>query len=82
MEEGPVVKINFGRYLKPSNAPCSFCGVDIPGKAGYLFKIQNLSANTLNEIHLCSKCMEHSRQYEAEIDLSGNNSQHALRLGL
>jgi len=26
--------------------------------------------------------MEHSRQYEAEIDLSGSNSQHALRLGL
>jgi len=81
MDESPVIKINFGRYLKPSQAPCSFCGVDIPGKAGFLLKIQNLTANTLNEIHLCTKCMEHSRQYEAEVDLSTNNPQHSLKLG-
>jgi hypothetical protein len=81
MDESPIVKVNFGRYLKTSDAPCSFCGVDIPGKAGFLLKIQNLTANTVNEIHLCSKCMEHSRQYEAEVDLSGNNPQHAVRLG-
>ena len=81
MEESPIIKLNFGRYLKPCEAPCSFCGVDIPGKAGFLLKIQNLTANTLNEIHLCTKCMEHSRQYEAEIDLSMNNPQLSLKLG-
>lgn len=81
MIDGPIIKLNFGRYLKPSEAPCSFCGVDIPGKAGFLLKIQNLTANTLNEMHLCTKCMEHSRQYEAEIDLSQNNPQLALKLG-
>jgi hypothetical protein len=81
MEEAPIIKINFGRYLKPSEAPCSFCGVDIPGKAGFLLKILNLTANTLNEFHLCTKCLEHSRQYEAEVDLSANNPQHSLKLG-
>lgn len=79
--EDPVIKVNFGRYLKPSDAPCSFCGVDIPGKSGFLLRIQNLSAATVNEFHLCSKCTEHSRQYEAEVDLSMNNPQHALKLG-
>ena len=82
MEEAPILKVNFGRYLKPCDAPCSFCGVDIPGKAGFLLKIQNLTANTLNEIHLCTKCMEHSRQYEAEVDSSMNNSQLSIKLGL
>ena len=82
MEDAPILKVNFGRYLKPCEAPCSFCGVDIPGKAGFLFKIQNLTANTLNEIHLCTKCMEHSRQYEAEVDSSLNNHQLSLKLGL
>lgn len=81
MEEAPLIKVNFGRYLKASEAPCSFCGVDVPGKSGFLLKIQYPNAATLNEIHLCSKCAEHSRQYEAEIDLSGSNPQHAVKLG-
>ena len=45
MEEGPMIRINFGRYLKPSEAPCSFCGVDIPGKAGFLLKIHYAAVN-------------------------------------
>lgn len=77
----PTIKINFGKYLKPSDAPCSFCGVDIPGQSGFLLRIYNSSANTTNEIHLCSKCTTHSRQYETEIDLSMSNPQHALKLG-
>ena len=81
MEEGPMIRINFGRYLKPSEAPCSFCGVDIPGKAGFLLKIHYAAVDTWNEFHLCTKCMEHSRQYESEVDLSMNNPQHALKLG-
>ena len=81
MDEAPIIKVNFGRYLKPSEAPCSFCGVDIPGKAGFLLKIQTPGPNTVNEIHLCSKCMEHSRQYEAEVDLSASNPQHSIKLG-
>jgi len=81
MEDGPIIKINFGRYLKLSDAPCSFCGVPIPGKSGFLLKIHDPVSNTLNEFHVCSKCMDHSRQYEAEVDLSQNNPQHALKLG-
>ncbi len=81
MDEAPVIKVNFGRYMKTSDAPCSFCGVDVPGKSGYLLRIQCASAGTTSEFHLCSKCMEHSRQYEAEVDLSMSNPQHSLKLG-
>jgi hypothetical protein len=77
----PTIKINFGKYLKSSDAPCSFCGVDIPGQSGFLLKIFSPSENTTNEIHLCSKCATHSRQYEADVDLSTSNPQHALKLG-
>jgi len=81
MDEAPIIKINFGRYLKPSDAPCSFCGVPIPGKSGFLLKVHHGNSNTINEFHLCSKCLDHSRQYEAEVDLSQNNPQHPLKLG-
>lgn len=81
MSEAPVIRINFGKYMKPSAAPCSFCGVDIPGNSGFIVKIQNPPSGTVNEFHLCSKCTVHSRQYEADVDLSESNPQHAVRLG-
>lgn len=82
MEEAPIIKINFGRYMKPSDAPCSFCGVAISGKAGFLLKVRCDTTGTLNEIHLCTKCVDHSRQYEADVDLGMNNAAHAVKLGL